>query len=775
MNNTYKYHAFISYSHQDKKSADWLHKSLETYKIPSSLIGTENKDGDLVSSKLTPIFRDREELPVRADLGEVITAALQSSNYLILICSPNSSQSMWVNKEIIDFKRMHGENKVLAIIVDGEPNATDKPDKFDPALEAFPEALRHKVNKEALSDTTESLEAMLESNLSKDRTEPLAADAREIGDGKERAKVKLIAGLLGVGFDELWDREKRRKKQRLIALIALVTTIFLVISTLGIFSFIQMKKAEEKEVEAVQSERIAIQKEKEALESKNIAIEKQKETEIAKESAQKQLIEANHNLGLAYHEKAKSYIKDNELAKARLFNLNALQHTNPNKRSSKGETVSNLNSNPIPIIFRSAFTSKKQFESVAFSPDGTKMLSGSFDGTIHLWSVETGKELKVFRGHNNQVNSIAFSPDGTKIVSGSRNETICLWSVETGKELKVFRGHTNNITSVAFSPDGTKIVSGSWDTTVRLWSIETGEELKVLEGHSSYVTSVAFSPDGTKIVSGSYDETIRLWSVETGKELKVFKGHSGYVTSVAFSPDGTKIVSGSSDKTARLWSAETSEELKLFKGHTNGINSVAFSTDGTKILSGSSDKTICLWSVETGEELKVFRGHKGSVTSVSFSPDGTKILSSAQDNKTILLWNVETGKELKVFKRHEDFASSVAFSPDGTKIVSGSWDNTIRLWSVETGEELIILTGHSEFLTSVAFSPDGTKIVSGSEDRTIRLWNATLEFNDKNISKPYIQQEKEKMELLLNQEIKGIDLVDKPRDSNAVPAYGPYY
>lgn len=241
----YKYHAFISYSHSDKKWADWLHKTLETYQIPSSIRATTNGDKNKLSSKLTPIFRDREELPTSSGLSSAIMSALEESKYLIVICSPNSAKSKYVNREIVDFKHHHGEENVLAIIVSGEPYALDKLDRFNPDEEAFPLALKYHVDSEK--------------NLTDRSVEPIAADAREIGDGKERAKIKLIAGLLGVGFDDLWKREQRRQKKRKIIFISLVAIVFIVISSLSIFSLLQWKDAEHQKKIAVKGREAAEQ------------------------------------------------------------------------------------------------------------------------------------------------------------------------------------------------------------------------------------------------------------------------------------------------------------------------------------------------------------------------------------------------------------------------------------------------------------------------------------------------------------------------------------
>jgi len=206
-------------------------------------------------------------------------------------------------------------------------------------------------------------------------------------------------------------------------------------------------------------------------------------------------------------------------------------------------------------------------------------------------SVKSGKAANwpviqnIFHGHSDPVESIAFSPDGSRIVSGSSDKTIRLWDAETGDPIgKPLEGHSSSVNSVGFSPDGSRIVSGSFDKTIRLWDAATGDPIgKPLEGHSSRVDSVAFSPDGSRIVSGSWDKTIRLWDAETGDPIgKPLEGHSSLVNSVAFSPDGSRIVSGSDDSTIRLWDSGTGDAIG-------------------KSLEAHSGKTIHLWDAELSD------------------------------------------------------------------------------------------------------------------------------------------------------------------------------
>ncbi|KAJ6538178.1 quinon protein alcohol dehydrogenase-like superfamily, partial [Mycena vulgaris] len=352
--------------------------------------------------------------------------------------------------------------------------------------------------------------------------------------------------------------------------------------------------------------------------------------------------------------------------------------------------------------------------SVAYSPDGTHIVSGSNDNTVRVWDAETQTQIRApLRGHTDWVQSVAFSADGTHIVSGSDDSTVRVWDAETQTQIGApLEGHTSEVTSVVFSPDGTLIVSGSRDNTVCVWDAETHTQIGApLRGHTSWVQSVAFSSDGTHIVSGSSDNT----------------GHTLMVNSVAFSPDGTHIVSGSNDNTVRVWDAETQTQIGAsLEGHTSEVTSVAFSADGTHIVSGSDDNTVRVWDAETQTQIGVpLKGHTLTVNSVAFLPDGTRIVSGSNDN-TVRVWDAETQTQIGApLRGHTDWVQSVAFSLDGTRIISGSDDNTVRVWDAETQTQIgAPLRGHTDWVQSVAFSLDGTRIISGSDDNTVRVWDA---------------------------------------------------
>lgn len=230
---SYKYRAFISYSHKDKKWADWLHKAIETYKPPKKLVG-QNTERGAVPTKLSPVFRDREELPTATDLGRTINQALTTSATQIVICSPNAAQSKWVNEEILSFKRLDGADRIFCLIVDGEPGASSIPGQEH--LECFPEALRFTMGEDG--------------KLSDQPTEPIAADARPGKDGKPNAKLKLIAGMLGVGFDALKQREQQRRQRRLMIIAAGAIAGMVITTTLATLALFARAEAERQRVRA---------------------------------------------------------------------------------------------------------------------------------------------------------------------------------------------------------------------------------------------------------------------------------------------------------------------------------------------------------------------------------------------------------------------------------------------------------------------------------------------------------------------------------------------
>lgn len=464
----------------------------------------------------------------------------------------------------------------------------------------------------------------------------------------------------------------------------------------------------------------------------------------------------------------------------------------------------------------------KAVSSVMFSPDGSMLASGSGDDTVKLWDVETKgtvaarfkrfvtrRHIATLRGDKAWGESVAFSPDGTILATGSA-EGVNLWDAETRRNIATLRGRGGKVpglvNAVRFSPDGSMLAAALSDGEVKLWAVsgrpspimnassdQTASTLTrpiaTLHGHEGGVYSVAFSPDGAILASASsggglskwrtssppanpgWNRSVKLWALTPGhssdgamkryQEIATLPEHMGPINAVWFLGDGSKIASESSDK-VRLWDAATGNFLETlpkytnpsnprvavtwqdglppqlqetetglviasFKEHTGKVTAAAYSTDGTKIALGSDSGTVKVWAAETGRLLTILSGNMGAVTDVKFSPNGATAvtLSMPADQtggRTIKLWNAEKGLTMATLDGQAYSAGYVTYSSSGKMLALSSRDNTISIWNSDRGLKIATLLGHTDEVRALAFSPDETILATSSFDNTVRLW-----------------------------------------------------
>ncbi|MBV8863383.1 MAG: TIR domain-containing protein, partial [Mycobacterium sp.] len=540
------YDAFLSYAHRDKDVTTAIQQGLHQ-------IG--RRVGQLRALR---VFRDDTNLTADPDLWAKITEALDGSRFMIVVLSPQSAASHWVNEEVKYWLARRDHRKLMLVLAEGQLHWDSTNARFDPAQSnAAPPALTEPGSLPAeplYIDVSDDAPWEIRSPLFRDKVTSLAAPIH----GKPKDAL--------TGDDLREQRRFRRLRRAAIAGLAVLTVL------------------------AVVAASFAIVQRGEAIRQARDALAAQLDTEAAAVFS-----------GISTDSDFRT-----------LADTLAAQRIRSDPTVSRGAfytATTALNTTRIII------PTPAPVNSVALSSDGHSLAVGN-DDTIRLWNLTDPAHPVplggLVTGHTG-IDSVAFSSDGHTLAAAGHDDTIRLWNLTDpahpsplGQPLT---GDTKRVWSVAFSPDGHTLAAGCADATVRLWNLtdpaRAGPLGQPLAGHTNAVSSVAFSPDGHTLASGSFDRTVRLWSltdpahpVSLGRPLT---GHTTTVSSVAFSPNGHTLASGSWDATLRLWDltdpAHPSPLGQPLTGHTSAVSSVAFSPDGHTLASGSADRSVRLWNL----------------------------------------------------------------------------------------------------------------------------------------------------------------------------------
>ncbi|ORZ03817.1 quinon protein alcohol dehydrogenase-like superfamily [Syncephalastrum racemosum] len=358
--------------------------------------------------------------------------------------------------------------------------------------------------------------------------------------------------------------------------------------------------------------------------------------------------------------------------------------------------------------------------SCAFSPDGSKLATGSGDATVRIWDLNTETPQHTLKGHKSWVLSIAWSPDGSILASGSMDNTVRLWDPKTGKQIgDGLKGHTKWITSLSWEPyhlnsKCNRLASSSKDHTVRVWDTTLRRMVFSISQHTAAVTCVKWGGEGL-LYTASQDKTIKVWN-SNGMLVKTLQGHGHWVNTLALSTDFV-LRTGPYDHTCRRPASEEEAKQKALARYKEFKGSKP-----ERLVSGSDDFTMFFWEPETSKKpITRMTGHQKLVNHVNFSPDGRLIASASFDN-SVKLWDGATGKFIGNLRGHVGAVYQVCWSSDSRMLISASKDSTIKIWDIKSMKIKVDLPGHLDEVFAVDWSPGGDKVASGGKDKQLKIW-----------------------------------------------------
>ncbi|MCB9250918.1 MAG: TIR domain-containing protein [Flavobacteriales bacterium] len=690
-----KYHAFISYSHKDDGLiAPTLQKSLEKFAKPWYKLRNLN------------IFRDEGSLSASPHLWDNITKCLDTSEYFVLMASPGSEKSKWVNKEVEYWLEHKADNKIILVLTKGSMDWDEGKNNFKDA-------------------ENNSLPPSLDKYF---KAEPFYIDLSHVAHKQdislknpiyEKEVLKLAAQLHGKEPKDLAGEAVRQHKK----MVLVRNSAIILLSVLFVISFVLAIIADREWTKSVSNHLFAEAKSAlsndptQALNLISASIDKFPTTDKSEFRIQI----------LSEHAFYKTLCRQSG-------SINTVDFSKDGKwliaGSDSGLTLFDRSLNQVSVL-----NYPYSIWAARFSPDGNKIITGSEDHKVIIWSMDHA--LKFHRKdsflHRNFVAGVDFSADGKYAVSGGLDSMAWLHKLENGFKIvssillkdrsgKNVTTHNDQVAAVCFSPKNTGmfILTGSFDKTAKLWNTK-GELVKKLEHHSNPVVAVDISPDN-RLLTGSYDNTACIWNIN-GEVIHELKGHKGLIYSAVFSGDGKHVLTGSEDDRAILWDSSGRVIQKLV-GHNDAVYGACIwgsNIEEMHTVTASLDGTVRKWIIKERGSYPIHT-HQSIIYQGKFINDDKHIITCSED-KTSIRMDI-AGNSSDTFIGHSAGVYAIAGSADLNLMLTGSYDNTVLVWQ-KSKKKAISKLRHKNAIHSLAMSKDGKSAVSGTADGKLYFWDLT--------------------------------------------------
>jgi WD40 repeat protein len=690
-----KYWAFISYSHHDRKWGEWLIRALETYRIPKPLVGKPTSDG-FVPKRLIPVFRDRDELPGAADLSEKIREAINQSRVLIVICSPNAAHSEWVNKEVLSFKSSGRGSRVLTLIVDGEPNAADAD------RECFPPAVRYRVNEAGV--------------ITGEPAEPLAADARDHGDGRQNAVLKLVAGILEIPYDELRQRERQRARRARRITTAITSSVIAVLVVFLCIAVWQGWSAKKETISAL-------------IESSNASFAVKDYWGALRSSLR--AVQTFRNLKFA-----KSFRPD-------------IRHVRPELTQSVQQALYNVKEYKRLICDSGCnfATRESDLGQINWSPDEKSLAFVSGRHVVKLWKPgDNALQAIPLTKDEDEIRSVGWRPlnGKTLLATSSKNGFMKSFDRDRGQlltstQLSIgkFIPWRAYLWGMSWRPDGGELVAIPAPNrgVVLLAPDNTQLDSPPLTNpnHPNHVYRVSWGPQPKPwLAAGDLNFEVRLFDPENRRQIYCDKV-SNYILSVAWRPDGTALAVGLSDGTVQLFNVEPGSCTKgpLRTGLDGNVSGLSWGSGGQLATASDEDKEIRWWGIKgtlsDTSDIPTDTFYMPTVPGgVQWSPDG-EILAVLDKSGSVRLLKGNQLLRTLTAGSHA-IVKTAALNLDGD-VLAAAVDGGIYLWRQAQNHtwqpEPFIPTHKGDSnaelnLESISWSPDG-KLLAYATDKGVMI------------------------------------------------------